>query len=104
MVDGEWQHGVVRCVGALLNGLALDLIDEKGAPVQDATFLLLLNGHHEQISFTLPTWQPGTDVQWKVLVDTNLETGFPEGAEPQTLETYELAPRCLVLLQWLLEA
>ena len=103
MVEGDWQHGVVRCVGTLMNGQALDLVDEKSQPVHDATFLLLVNGHHEPITFTLPTWYAGSEKLWKVLVDTNLEEGLPENAESQSLEHYELAPRCLVLLQWLLE-
>jgi isoamylase len=103
MVASDWEHGIVRCVGALMNGQALDMVDEKGEHVKDATFLLLLNGHHEQISFTLPTWHAGSEKRWKVLVDTNLESGFPDAAEPQALEHYELAPRCLVLLEWLLE-
>ena len=42
----------------------------------DATLLLVLNGHHDLVQFTLPEC-PGGD-SWTLLIDTNIE---PEVAQ-----------------------
>jgi len=65
MTDEEWNAGWVRCIGVRLNGHTIGDIDESGVPVQDKTFLLLLNCHHEHIDFQVP---PGP---WSVILDTN---------------------------------
>jgi isoamylase len=70
MTQEEWQAGWVRCIGLLLNGRTLDDVNSVGEPIQDDTFLLLLNPHHEVVRFTLPPPRPGT--AWDLCVDTSL--------------------------------
>jgi len=69
MTDDEWNSGWVRCLGFMINGETLDHVDEKGEPVVDDTFLMMLNCHHEPIKFYLP--QSPHSMSWEVVVDTN---------------------------------
>jgi glycogen operon protein len=73
MTDEEWQHDFARCLGLFLAGDALEEQDEKGRPILDQNFLLLINAHREPIPFTIPAL--GSVTRWRVLLDT----GSPEG-------------------------
>jgi isoamylase len=74
MNDDEWTTSFVRALGMLLCGDTIDVRDEHGEPIRDDTFLILINSHHEPLKFVLPGEQ---DVKWELLMDTNLEEGFP---------------------------
>jgi isoamylase len=54
MTDDDWQTGFAKSVGVFLNGEALPDPDTRGRPVKDDSFLLLFNGHHEDVTFVLP--------------------------------------------------
>jgi isoamylase len=69
MTQEEWQAGWVRCIGLQLNGRTLDDVNQVGEAIQDNTFLLLLNPHHEAVRFTLPPPRPGT--AWDLCIDTS---------------------------------
>ena len=43
-----------RCLGVFLSGSGLDELDERGQPITDENFVLLMNAHHEDVPFTLP--------------------------------------------------
>jgi glycogen operon protein len=81
MNDDEWTTSFVRTLGMLLCGDTIDVRDEHGEPIRDDTFLILINSHHEPMSFVLPGEQ---DVKWELLMDTRLEEGFP--ATPETVD------------------
>jgi glycogen operon protein len=53
MTDDDWQTGFAKSVGVFLNG-ELPEPDLRGRPVRDDSFLLLFNGHHEDVTFVLP--------------------------------------------------
>jgi len=73
MSDEEWASPFVRCVGMLVSGDVDDIVDSRGDPVRDETFLLLINAHFEAIPF-LP---PGEEhVEWELILDTATEDGF----------------------------
>ena len=96
MTDEEWCAGWVRCLGVILNGETLDHVDEKGEPVVDDTFLLMLNCHHEPIKFYLPQSPQSKD--WEVVVDTNdpeqtIDRVLPAG------KPIELARQSLILMR-----
>jgi glycogen operon protein len=96
MTDEEWNQDFARCLCVSLSGEAVDEVDERGQRVRDENFLLLLNGHHEEIPFTLPA--PATNAGWIALVDTSCQTtrrpdAFYNGGAP-----YPLQPRSLALL------
>ncbi|NIQ01847.1 MAG: glycogen debranching enzyme GlgX, partial [Nitrospinaceae bacterium] len=69
MTDKEWETPYARCLGFRLNGQAIDDVDEYNRPVQDETLLILLNAHHESVSFVLPAHTRGT--RWEVILDTS---------------------------------
>ena len=97
MTDEEWQHSFARCLGLYLAGDALEEQDEKGNPVVDNRFLLLVNAHHEPIPFTLTDLVPVT--RWRLILDTSSPTGGPgEKLLWETTTSYPLLEHSLALL------
>lgn len=78
MSDEEWGSPFVRCLGMLISGDAVDLVNEQGQPVRDDTFLLLINAHHEPIAFVLPGEE---HLEWEQILDTTNEDGFLKGSK-----------------------
>lgn len=97
MTDEEWPKGWVRCLGVMLNGETLDHVDEKGEPVVDDTFLIMLNCHHEPIRFYLPTGPYGTC--WEVVVDTKRPEVPPDGQTVECGSPIELVPISLIMVR-----
>ena len=50
MSDEEWASPFVRCLGMLLSGDTIDVLDFEGEPIRDDTFLFLINAHLEPIA------------------------------------------------------
>jgi isoamylase len=96
MSDEEWHQEHARTLGMFLSGEALDELDEKARPVRDGNFLLIMNAHHEEIPFLLPTAASG--MLWIVLLDTScrIEQGCNIQYEAGT--TYPVQARSLALL------
>ncbi len=101
MSDEEWSHSYARCLGLLLHGDAIEEEDERGRPIVDDSFLLLLNAHHQGIDFCLPKL---TGIaRWAVEIDTLFDSGKrDDGRHFHSGESYPLQPRSLVLLRQLL--
>ncbi len=68
MSDDAWNVGFVKCLGVRLAGDVIDDVDVRGEPIVGDTLLLLLNGHHEPLPFTLPGTKP--EHHWERLLDT----------------------------------
>ena len=96
MSDSEWSQDFARCLGVYHAGDALEDTDRRGHPVEDDSFLLLLNSHHEAIPFTLPQIRP--DTSWQVLLDTAYEQGLAVDGRFGGSAQYELQGRSLALL------
>jgi isoamylase len=62
--DGGWM----RTLGMFINGAAPEIRDAAGQCAEDADFLLLLNAHHEAISFRIS--HELRPFGWKVAFDT----------------------------------
>ena len=43
MTNAEWSSWFVRVLGMLLSGATMDVRDPRGRPIQDGTFLVMLN-------------------------------------------------------------
>ena len=67
MTDEAWNASFVRCLGVLLAGDQIDESDARGQRVVGDTLLMLLNAHHESISFTLPAHGGGC---WELVFNT----------------------------------
>ncbi|MBV8341386.1 MAG: glycogen debranching protein GlgX, partial [Gammaproteobacteria bacterium] len=95
MTDSEWEQGFARCLGVYLAGAALERVDERGNPVKDDNFLLLLNAHHEPIAFELPQFRAAGG--WARVLDTAAANAA--GGEVLAAGTsYPLQGRSLALL------
>ncbi|TWT58303.1 Glycogen debranching enzyme [Thalassoglobus neptunius] len=70
MDDSDWHAQSARCLGVMLNGLMTDEIDRWGRQINGSTMLLLLNAHHFDVPFKLPTMT--TRGQWILELDTAL--------------------------------
>jgi isoamylase len=94
MSDGDWNAGFVKCLGIRLVGDLINDETERGEPIVGETLLVLLNGHWEPISFTLPPTLHGS--LWERLVDT-ADTS-PESLAYEEKSEYPLQERSLVVL------
>jgi isoamylase len=95
MTETEWQESSARSLGMFIGGEAMPERSERGEPIVDDNFLLLMNAYHEPISFTLPKLDPSAS--WRAIVDTtwmahNIRSVHEAGA------VYPLQARSLVLL------
>jgi len=95
MTDEEWNNESARSLGIFLSG-KLEEQAERGEPVTDQDFLLLMNAHHEPIPFLLPA--PPTGVGWVGLVDTSSPAPDSPGRLYEPGSSYQLQARSLVLL------
>jgi glycogen operon protein len=68
MTDEAWAADFVRSLGMLLSGNGIEEVDEHGEPIIGDTLLILLNAHHDRVSFTLPGLDP--DHHWQRVFDT----------------------------------
>jgi glycogen operon protein len=73
MTNAEWSSPHVRALGVVLVGFASEVRDSRGRPIQDDTFMLLFNAHHDPVPFVLGG-QEG--VRWELFLDTAEEAGF----------------------------
>jgi isoamylase len=97
MEDEEWNTAFVRTLGVMLSGDTIDVRDFYGRPIQDDTFLMVLNAHHETVNFVLPGQE---EVRWELIIDTCLEEGFLETPKIfSSSEEYEMGDRSFSLLR-----
>ena len=81
MKPEEWSDMNMECFGMLMDGRAQPTgIRKRG---EDATLLMVLNGYHDLVEFTLPETVGGW--HWRLLIDTNL----PDDAEMGSFATGE---------------
>jgi len=73
MSEEEWASRFVRCLGMLLSGDTMDVLNFEGEPIRDDTFLLLVNAHYEPIPFVLPGQE---HIEWQLILDTMQTEGF----------------------------
>jgi glycogen operon protein len=92
MQQEHWEDPATRCFGMLMDGRAQKTgIRRKG---DDATVLLVINGHDELVEFTLPASYGGED--WALQLDSNLDVGHATSAY-KTGEQYAVTARSVLL-------
>ena len=74
MTDDDWADPQARAVALRLSGEAMPEVDERGRPVIDDTFLLIVNAHAEPHVFLLP---PAPAPGWRRLLDTEAAEDDP---------------------------
>jgi glycogen operon protein len=94
MARRDWQAGT-KALGVFLNGQEIPGRGEQGEPLGGHSFLVVLNAHHEPVTFVLPPRRFG--LRWAL----ELSTADPD-AEPlewrQRAEV-EVDGRALLLLR-----
>jgi len=68
MAAEDWDAGFAKSLQVFLSG-ALGTMDERGRTIDDDDLLVLFNGHHEAMTFTVPSRDGGGD--WTLALDTN---------------------------------
>jgi len=68
MTDEAWNSDFVRSLGMLMNGTAIEEVNERGEPIVGDSLLALLNAHSDKVAFTLPPLDDNH--QWRLVVDT----------------------------------
>jgi glycogen operon protein len=80
MTAGDWHIGYAKSLMVYLNGDAITEPGPRGERIVDDSFLLLINAHHEDMTFTLPGEEFGAT--WLPVLDTNDEAprdeAFPD--------------------------
>jgi isoamylase len=66
--EEDWDDPNVQALMVFLNGRAIPSRDERGRPIVDDSFLLLSNGSHQDVTFTLPEDSYGKE--WEIVLDT----------------------------------
>jgi len=97
MADEDWNNPDAHCLGLRLAGDAIEEVDARGNRIVDDTLLILLNAHHEPLSFVLPAHR--AKVRWEVILDTREATGARRHRLMRGGEGYELEARSLALLR-----
>ena len=75
MTKGNWDDDGLRVLGLFLNGQEMPETGRHGERIVDDSFLLLINGHFEDVEFTVPALRFGR--RWAL----ELSTADPD-AEP----------------------
>ncbi len=96
MDDEAWSHGHVRALGVVLNGKGIKETDEQGRPIEDDSFLLLLNAGQDPLGFKLPPSPEG--LSWDRFLDTANGNAHGHDGPWRPGDTYPLQSHSLVLL------
>ena len=96
MQASNWVDTNMSCFGMLLDGRAQTTgIRQRG---HEATLLIVVNGYHDLVTFTLPECPGGN--AWLRLIDTNLDGGQEESDGNKMFQTgdyYDVTARSLLL-------
>ena len=98
MREEHWNGGP-QCFGMLLDGRAQATgIKQRG---QDATMLLIINSHHDDVPFTLPAASDDHELaRWALLLDTQFsEPAHTADNEHAAGDSYTVTGRSLLLLK-----
>ena len=69
MSERDWSDPATRSLAMFLAGRGIDDVDEAGRPLVDDNLLLLLNAHHQDMPFVLPSLETAKE-PWQLIVFT----------------------------------
>ncbi len=96
MQSADWDNGFARSLTVALPGDRITETDDRGEPIVDDSFLLLINAHHEPVDFKLP--EPAAGSAWVVDVTTGTTDGLPT-SEDAIGAVVAMEARSVVLLR-----
>ncbi len=74
MSQADWGAPEGRCLGMYLAGDCLEETYQHGEPIEDNSFLFLMNAAATPIDFSLPRMRPGTE--WSLVLHTDAGSSF----------------------------
>jgi glycogen operon protein len=96
MTEDDWSTGFAKSVGMFLNGHAIPSTDPRGRQILDRSFLLLWNGYHDPIEWTMPDrW----DRRWEVVIDTAAPEAEPAEQHVDAAATIKVQGRSVLVLR-----
>ncbi len=97
MTPRAWERPTARTVAAMFCGRHTGARDEAGRQANADTLLILINGHHERVVFTLP---PHFDQrEWTACFDTRYPDGQPRQRDWVAGQFYPTIARSMVVLR-----
>ena len=96
MTDEQWDEGNAKSLAVYLNGSTVDL-DRRGEPINDDSFLLMLNAHSEPVSFVVPDTRFGDG--WTIALDTANDAIEADADELGPGAQISVAEHSMVVLQ-----
>ncbi len=97
MTEADWLEPDALWMGAVLNGSAINELDEKGNNITGDTVLMMLNGSFKPVAFHLPKLNSGDT--WEPLFETTGDLPDDAPASYHGEEVYKLQGRSLALFK-----
>jgi len=97
MTDEDWGSSWVQCIGMFLAGEVPDEVNQRGEPLKDDTFLMLLNASEQTIPFLLPALP--ANAKWEVVINSAVLELSADKRMINGEENIEIAGRSKVLLR-----
>jgi isoamylase len=98
MNEGDWNNAWAKSLTMFMAGRGLEWTGEDGKPIVDDDLVLLINGNHENIDFTMPDLGPG-ESPWELLLDTaddaaseSVDSAKSTTVEARSLKLYRRPP------------
>jgi glycogen operon protein len=96
MTRRDWNDGE-HVLGMFLNGLELPFPGPHGEQIEDDSFVVLINGHHEDRTFMLPRRRFGA--QWTLELSTADPEADPGSTSYSARTEVETVSRSIVILK-----
>jgi glycogen operon protein len=96
MTRADWQQRG-HVLGLFLNGYEFPYRGRRGEPITDDSFLLLVNGHHENMTFHVPSRRYGQ--RWTLELSTDDPEARPGSLTVGARETIVAPARSLTVLR-----
>ena len=94
--DADWRNPVAQTLGYVLGGAAGEFYTTGGQRDIDASFLVMISAHHEDLDFRFP--RLSASLAWQALVDTSEPSGLvTDGKLYVAGHTYKLRARSFAL-------
>ena len=97
MAEENWEEGFAKSIGIFLNGDGIPSMDERGNRIRDDSFYLLINAHHEPLTFTIPCQAWGKN--WVKVFDTVDGVFQHEGPPLSPEDEIDVQGRSLILFK-----
>jgi isoamylase len=97
MTQRDWKNEDARAIGVFLNGQELNMTTANGRELEDDSFLVLFNAHHEPLTFRLPTRRFGSG--WTLELSTAEPDVGEDGGAWNAREEVVVESRSIVVLR-----